>query len=296
VVPVDVPTEPPASQPEPVAPIPSPSATSVAPLPASADDVAGGPGPAPEVVRAAHHHESDAGATRLADEDDEYGHLFESTILRTSEDAAIRIDPEDVEEAASPVAAVSPQLGDHDGETILGSQLAAELAASRQTGVDIASPPAAAAPQLGDHDGETILGSQLTAALAAARGQGTAVSPPPPPNAAVAMELVFSTGEIVLVDGPVVIGRKPQAARFTGAHTPKMVTVTGPNNDISRSHLEITPEGDHLLATDLGSTNGTILHGPAGARPLTAHAPEPCGVGSRLDLGDGVIIDVRTAR
>jgi hypothetical protein len=212
------------------------------------------PLPAPDFGRAAHR-EADAGETRLAVEDDEFGHLFESTILRTSEDAAVRVDPDEINGEAASAAAI-----------------------------------------LGDHDGETILGSELAAALAAQRGGSVAVPPPPPSNPAAAAELVFSNGEIVAVDGPVIIGRKPQAARFSGAKTPKMVTVTGPNNDISRSHLEIAPDGAYLMATDLGSTNGTILQSPDGSHPLTAHAPERIAIGSRLDLGDGVIIDVRTAR
>ncbi|MBR7503313.1 FHA domain-containing protein, partial [Mycobacterium tuberculosis] len=30
---------------------------------------------------------------------------------------------------------------------------------------------------------------------------------------------------------------------------------------VSRRHFEIVVEGDHAVANDLGSTNGTLLHG-----------------------------------
>jgi hypothetical protein len=191
---------------------------------------------------------------------DEFGHLFESTILRSPEDAAVRIDP------------------DEDDGVVNGSSAGAPLE-----------------PRLGDHDGSTILGSQLAALLSAGRRPPAEVPPPPPPPMA-ALQLVLFNGQIVPVDQPIVLGRKPQVDRVSGNQIPRLITVTGPNNDISRSHLEIRPDPAGLLATDLGSTNGTTLIGPGGSRALTPHTPERCGAGVRFDLGDGVTIDVRAVR
>jgi pSer/pThr/pTyr-binding forkhead associated (FHA) protein len=70
---------------------------------------------------------------------------------------------------------------------------------------------------------------------------------------------------------------------------PQLVTVPSPQQDISRSHLELRLEGWHVVALDLGTTNGTTLHRP-GHEPLRLRARE--GVllrdGDLLDLGDDV--------
>lgn len=182
---------------------------------------------------------------------DEFDHLFESTVLRSPEDAAVRVAPG--EDADNAVDGAPAPLGDHDGATILGSQLSALLRAGRATG--LATPPQAAA-----------------------------------------LQLVFSTGEIVGSDRPIIVGRKPQADRVSGTDMPRLVTVTGINGDISRSHVEIRPDGGDLFATDLGSTNGTDLVDARGRQRLVAYQPVPLTVGSRLDLGDGVTIDVRVVQ
>ena len=47
------------------------------------------------------------------------------------------------------------------------------------------------------------------------------------------------------------------------------MTVPSPGHDISRTHLEVAPEGWSVVVTDLHSTNGTILvrpGGPTGSR------------------------------
>lgn len=109
--------------------------------------------------------------------------------------------------------------------------------------------------------------------------------------------LVFSTGDVVDVDRTVLIGRAPEARQFASHDQPRAVTVSSPNQEISSTHLEIRPGAgaDHgsAIATDLGSTNGTMLVqpglSPEELKPGIAVSLIP---GAVLDLGDGVTIQV----
>ncbi|BDZ41258.1 hypothetical protein GCM10025865_05570 [Paraoerskovia sediminicola] len=69
------------------------------------------------------------------------------------------------------------------------------------------------------------------------------------------------------------------------------MTVESPEQDISRSHVEIRLEGWHVLVDDLGTTNGTVLHRPGQPpRRLQPGVPEIASSGDVVDLGDGVTL------
>jgi hypothetical protein len=112
--------------------------------------------------------------------------------------------------------------------------------------------------------------------------------------------LVFSTGDVVAVDRSVLVGRAPEARRFASHDQPHVVTVPSPHQEISSTHLEVRPGAgaDHgsAVATDLGSTNGTVLAQPGldpeELKPGIAVSLIP---GAVLDLGDGVTIQVTHA-
>ncbi len=112
--------------------------------------------------------------------------------------------------------------------------------------------------------------------------------------------LTFSSGEVVEVDRAVIVGRAPEARRFTSTEQPRLITVPSPNQEISSTHLEIRPGvgADHgsAVVTDLGSTNGTVLQQPGLApedlQPGIAVQLIP---GAIIDLGDGVTIQVGQA-
>ncbi len=109
--------------------------------------------------------------------------------------------------------------------------------------------------------------------------------------------LVFSTGDVVAVDRTVLVGRAPEARQFASHDQPHVVTVASPNQEISSTHLELRPGAgaDHgsAIATDLGSTNGTILVQPGLApEELRAGIAVSLIPGAVLDLGDGVTIQV----
>ncbi|MFS0866967.1 FHA domain-containing protein [Microbacterium sp. 179-B 1A2 NHS] len=108
----------------------------------------------------------------------------------------------------------------------------------------------------------------------------------PAPAAAIGYVLRVDPGRDLPLDRPVVLGRGPRPARHPGA---RIETVPSPAKEISGSHLEVALDGDHLLARDLDSTNGTIVR-PQGSEPrlLRSGATLRVPLGTVFDLGDGV--------
>ncbi|GAA1235052.1 hypothetical protein JOF42_001068 [Microbacterium phyllosphaerae] len=142
----------------------------------------------------------------------------------------------------------------------------------------------------GDHDGATI-----SAAEARALRRDAPVSPDAPtealPVAAGGGRIRVSTGQVVTLDRTVIIGRRPRSTRASGANLPHLVAVESPQQDISRSHLEVRPEGDTVVVIDLHTTNGSTLL-RSGADPVRLHPGEQTIVlsGDVIDLGDGVTV------
>ncbi|MFE9231777.1 MULTISPECIES: FHA domain-containing protein [Cellulosimicrobium] len=295
------------------------------------------------------------------EEDDDYAHLWGSTILRTVEDAAVRsAEDDETDEAdepapsatvppAPPVPAVPAPPADEapvpapppapDGliagvpREWTGATPAAAHRAATVTPDDEPAPVAGL-----DHDGHTVLSSAIADLRAAAQEPAVEDAPVPPPvpsfspppapgqqqilartcpeghanppsrdtcavcdapldgDAELAVRpplgrVVVSTGQTLELDRPVVVGRRPRSPRTQAAELPRLVTVPSPQQDISRSHLEITLEGWHVLVSDMATTNGTtLLRG--GQPPRRLHPSEPVLVvdGDVADLGDGVTL------
>ncbi len=78
-----------------------------------------------------------------------------------------------------------------------------------------------------------------------------------------------SDGTTADVDRAVLVGRAPTGDRST-TRAPRLMTVPSPGHDISRTHLEVLPDGWEVVVTDLHSTNGTTLIGPGGGRPANS--------------------------
>jgi hypothetical protein len=148
-----------------------------------------------------------------------------------------------------------------------------------------------------EHDGHTQAGNWDPGDFA--RSQPGIPGQPPAPSvlAAPVARLTFSSGEVVDVDRAVIVGRAPEARRFTSTEQPRLITVPSPNQEISSTHLEIRPGAgaDHgsAVVTDLGSTNGTVLVqpglSPEDLQPGIAVQLLP---GAVIDLGDSVTIRV----
>ena len=209
----------------------------------------------------------DPAQTRTESPDDGFDHLFESTILRSVEDAAIRNVPDEASTGSMRLG------GDWPGAA------------------GPAGTPGAAEPEtrLGDHDGYTITAAQL-GALRRQPLSPDPIEPSPPPGA----RLELSTGDVVPLDRDVVIGRRPEVDRVQGGRVPTVVTVPSPRQDVSRTHLRIGWSGAKVLATDLHSMNGTVLIGTAGtSRTLDGGVPQQLAEGDLLDIGDGVTLTLR---
>lgn len=258
------PAERPAPPVEPVAPAPppppAPEETWAAPVEtaAFATTVPSAPVSAPPVVEA-----------------DEYDDLWGPTIARPIAEAAVASEPvaeeEDADAAAPAAAQGGHAAGDHDGETISFEQLQALRNAASPTAAP-ATPPASAPPPP-PPGGSMLIG---------------------PPPAARTGYVVLSTGQQVELDRGVVIGRRPRAVRVTGGVLPHLIAVDSPQQDISRSHVEIRREGDSVVVVDLDTTNGTVLL-RENAAPVRLHPGDPEVVieSDALDLGDGVIVTFR---
>ncbi|WP_295817738.1 FHA domain-containing protein [uncultured Microbacterium sp.] len=197
---------------------------------------------------------------------DEYDLLWGETVARPVSAAAIVVaDPEDADPEDAETASAEP-----------------------------ASPEREPAPRddlgdLGDHDGATIAVAEMRA-LRAERPAFDSTDNVPARRPARG-RIRLSTGRVVELERPVIIGRRPKSTRTTGADLPTLVAVDSPDQDISRSHVEIRAEGEHVLVTDLDTTNGTVLL-RGGSEPVRLHPNEPTMVvtGDVLDLGDDVTV------
>jgi hypothetical protein len=212
-----------------------------------------------------------------------------------------REEVEDLEPVPSAASAVHggddapPTVQDSSGyDYLFGETIArtVEDAAVRDSEGDadetgVAAPDAAA----GDHDGRTAVGLSRAERQAARRARAGDSSPV---VAGPKLLIVFSAGTTEAVDGPMVIGRAPSVSQVSGDRLPRLVTITGSDQDISRNHLQVTVEGGTMVVTDLHSRNGTQIVLP-GRAPQQLRAGEPTAVivGTMVDLGAGVTFTVR---
>ena len=187
-----------------------------------------------------------------------YDHLFGETVFRKVEDAAVR-DAEETEPSllVGPPPS-SPEAGQDDG---------------------------------GDHDGHTVMVSDISALRAKRKAARAATAPEPIPTPTLYLEL--STGGRETLDQPLIIGRAPSATRVSGGNVPRLVSMNTPNQDISRTHAQITAEGGTVVVTDLHSSNGTTIILPGKpAQKLRPGEPSAVIVGTIIDLGDGATLTV----
>lgn len=159
------------------------------------------------------------------------------------------------------------------------------------------SAPAPWSPGADDHDGRTQDGSWDVSEFQR-RPHGIPGQPEGPSvtSRPVAV-LQLSSGDRVEVDRVVILGRAPEARRFSATEQPRLVTVPSPQQEISSTHLEVRPGtgADHgsAVVTDLGSTNGTVLVQPGlPAESLKPGIPVQLLPGAVIDLGDGLSITV----
>ncbi|MEK8225706.1 FHA domain-containing protein [Oerskovia sp. M15] len=301
-----------------------------------------------------HRHPSAHDPETVDGAEDGYGHLWESTVLRTVEDAAIRIEEVDESEAqpalpshrrrrtsTPPVGCPAPILEAGDSSMIDGIPANGPVRRPPRRCVQprSAQTPNRRRPTLPSRSREQapirrrttttgtrcsrrssrISGPRWRAAarsrrprsaglhargrpdLRPARGTRRAADPcpgvlrgareptltrrlrmvlgPAPGDAHLVTRpslgrLTLSNGQVVELDRPVVLGRRPRTTRAQSNDLPRLVAVPSPEQDISRSHVEIQLEGWHVLVCDLNTTNGTTLHRP-GQPPRRLHPGSP---------------------
>lgn len=170
--------------------------------------------------------------------------------------------------------------GDHDGATI-------SLAQARAMRGDLATDlPSALPSELAETEVPAPISAVPVSSVPGVTEEPAAVAAP-----AVGPRIRLSSGQVVALDRTVVIGRRPRATRSSGSTLPHLVAVDSPQQDISRSHLEIRPETDAVVVLDLHTTNGSTLLRP-GSDPVRLHPGEQTIVvtGDVIDLGDGVTV------
>jgi pSer/pThr/pTyr-binding forkhead associated (FHA) protein len=99
--------------------------------------------------------------------------------------------------------------------------------------------------------------------------------------------LVFDTGQraVLPAGGIAVLGRKPVAALPGDI----IITVTGPDSTVSKSHARLEHRPGGVWVTDLGSTNGTDLLDESGrAAGIPTRVATRVEDGMRVRLGDRV--------
>ena len=177
--------------------------------------------------------------------------------------------------------------GDHDGQTLMRSDLPDVPAAPAA-----AAPPPASAPSTAPmvlarmcRDGHANPPTSSACALCEAPLDQDAQEVQRP----VLGRMRVSTGDVVELDRPVIVGRQPSANRVQGSVMPRLVPVHSASGDISRSHVEVRLEGWHVILADLKSTNGTVLlRGRQGPRRLGHGEAVMLLDGDIADLGDGI--------
>jgi hypothetical protein len=215
---------------------------------------------------------------------------------RTGLDAWLMDEDEEEEDGTGAAGAVG--FDELIGATVIRT---ADDAAPRQES-PTPPPPPPGPPVAGDHDGATISLAQARALRAAASGVAGSdpapsvdapLDPLAPPRPPAPGRVRMSTGQVIPLDRTVVIGRRPRSTRVSGTDLPHLVAVDSPQQDISRSHVELRAEGESIVATDLRTTNGTTLLRP-GTDPVRLHPGEGTVVvpGDVLDLGDGITVAI----
>ncbi|MBF4635924.1 FHA domain-containing protein [Agreia pratensis] len=259
----------------------------------------------------------DFGPTVTELPDDAYDHLWGATVVKSVEEAAVRLDdeesPEEESSSAAPAAPAAAATAAPDPAApavesftppTASRPSSKEWTAPPPTGLidrvpgfagvgaaatnwnDQATPavPSASASDESDHDGLTVTVSELEAMRRLESADDAATTGGPG-------RIVLATGDVVSLDRPVIVGRRPRAQRVQGDVLPHLVTVPSPEQDVSRSHLEVRVEGRHVLVVDLDTTNGSVLH-RAGTPPLRLSPGEAVLVlnGDIVDIGDGVTL------
>lgn len=145
-------------------------------------------------------------------------------------------------------------------------------------------------PSLEPDTERTIIGRQIPAPDAA--NQATQPIDPLPATAYYSFT-VGSHPQVILLDVPCYIGRRPSPPRIPLVGIPRLVRVPSPRREVSSTHLEVRQLGSSVIVTDLKSRNGSIVMMP-GSVPRKLRQGESVVVapGTLVDIGDDNILQI----
>lgn len=134
--------------------------------------------------------------------------------------------------------------------------------------------------------------------LVEGRRRADRVEPPLPPaeptrpvdvrRAAPRWRVTADSGESLVVDGPVLVGRRPEPR--PGEDVRHLVALASGDMSLSKTHAALHVAADGVLvALDRGSTNGTLLVREGVTRELPVGRPTTLLAGDRVRLGDRLL-------
>lgn len=102
-------------------------------------------------------------------------------------------------------------------------------------------------------------------------------------------QLRLSTGGVVSLDRPAILGRNPRIPTGYAGEQPNLVRLSDPDKDVSGQHLEVSLDYWNVMVCDLGSTNGTEVILP-GAMPVVLRPNDPVIIepGTRVVLAGSI--------
>ena len=282
-------------------PPPEPAVETVAP-PAVEDDVPPPPPPPDPPADAAHSGNTTLVADDDVDDDDAplhsttfFADMFADPVPAAGAPALSGLPPAPLPAGAPPVpepdhdgmtVASFAAEDDHDGMTILSAGQPASTTPAP-------APQAAAVPA-----GPTVLaricracGAANPTQKVACRSCGTPLTGDatriPRPRLGTIM---LPAGEVMAIEHPLVVGRRPEVTRFSSADVPVVVKVDDPH--ISSTHLKIDLEDWSVLVTNLG-LNGTILRRAGQPDRVMGDGETVLSqVGDVYDIGSGAALTV----
>lgn len=117
---------------------------------------------------------------------------------------------------------------------------------------------------------------------------------PPAPAAPRRLAIRLDTGEAIAVDGPILVGRAPDAVGHPGA---RPIAIADESRSLSKTHALLRPAGSGLEIVDCRSTNGCAVVRGGVEHQLEPDVPVAVHIGDQIHLGDRTaeIIDAHVA-
>lgn len=198
-------------------------------------------------------------------------------------------------------------LFEHDPSSKFDAMFGRTIAGRRLEDAAVREPEASATPLVedpanvtrtsdggGDHAGDTMSAAALAKLRAERQTVGSVPSDKQDSRPRTQATVRLSTGKVVELDRPLVLGRSPRAHGNTSADLPQLVVIDNPF--VSGTHLMVAIEDDVVLVTDM-STNGTLITLP-GSDPVRLDKGRPSAVtdGCVLTLADDITLTISITR